>query len=264
MDLFKESTFVNIKAVPKTQLKKFDYQTIAFVLGTHNLNFPSLCVTINGELLFSAHQPVTLCQQLEDEWQTYYFYTRQPMLAIWDQIVTQSIQEAQTSLGQFRAPLRVATCGGYSFWSPNPGNHFGLWFFTPTCQHIQVHDDQVDFTTTDKLGHTTNWTGRRQNGESHLVAQARVDILADYVLRKATLTHKVALQLAGNILTQQHMNVKGYPRVDLPPLFPLNKWFYQEDLSATLNVLYGHSPELAANRIGLLHKYQEKKDEKTD
>ena len=264
MDLYKESTFINVNAAPKMQLKKFDYQTIAFVMGTHHLNFPSLCVTINGELFFSPHQPVTLCQQLEDEWQAYYFYTRQPILNIWDQIVAQSVKEAQTNLGQFRAPLRVATCGGYSFWSPNPGNHFGFWFFTPTCQDILVHDDQVDFTTTDRIGHTIHWTGRRQTGEAHLVTQARVDILADYVLRKATLTHKVALQLAGNILVQQRMNLKGSPRVDLPPLFPLDKWFYQEDLSATLSVLFGHSPELTAKRIELMHNYQEKKDEKTD
>lgn len=250
MDLFKESIFVNVNAVPKTQLQKFDYQNIAFVMGTHHLKFPSLCVTIHGELYFSRYTPLRLCQQLEDEWQLYYFYTRQQTSDIWNQLVKQALQEGQTKLGQFRAPMRVATCGGYSFWSPNASNELGLWFFTPTCQDIKVRDGrEVDFITTDETGQVTHWTGKRQFGESPLVSQARVEILSDYVLRKAVLTHKVALALAGNILAQQGMQLKDYPPIDVQPMFPLDEWFYDQDLKATLDVLYGHSPELAAQCI---------------
>lgn len=263
MDLYQESTRIKIPTQPKTLLKKFDYQTIAFVLGTHLIRFPTVCVTIHGGLLFSRYTPVALCQQLEDEWQIYYFYTRQQTLDLWDQTVVNALVEGQTKLGQYHGPLRVATCGGYSFWTPNPGNKFGFWFFTPTCQNIKVHDNQVDFTTTDENGQITHWTGKRQNGESHLITQARLDTLADFVWRKAALTHKVALQLAGNILTQQTLNIEGYSRIDMQPMFPLDKSFYEEDLNATLDVLSGHAPELAKNRIASIYNIQNKITKKT-
>lgn len=261
MELLKGNKLISLDSSPYAELQDFSDRDIAFVLGIDHAGMHSLCVTESGTLLVSRRKPASLCHQLERNWQLYLLGTRIETVEAWKKILKQATDAVKPSLAQFPSPLRVATCGTRSFWSPNPTNEAGLWFFTPTCHHIQVKGEHVEFTTKYR-GHTTHWAARMGAGVALPVSQARVDLLREFVDRKAEATQRFALTLIGQLLFDQGIHLKQYPRAQTTPQFPLSKWFFEHDRDLVMTLIFGRSGGESGDFIEMLYDAQVKKDEK--
>ena len=239
MELLKESELVKIKSLPKDILKDIQAHEIAFVLGIDEAEFHSLIVTMAGDMSFSHSKPKDLCRQLERQWQLYVLPTRRAVLQAWQKTLESVDNEVKPKLGQFSAPLQVASCGTRSFWSPRPRNALGLWFFTPMCQNIEILHDQVTFTTSSKH-EVIHWAARIKAGLPLPVSQARVDLLAEFVARKAEATQKVALQYLGQLTFDQGIAFSNYPHVSIKPIFPLGIGFIRDDFDFLITFIVGN------------------------
>lgn len=239
MELLKESELVKIESLPKPVLEDIQAHEIAFVVGIDEAEFHSLIVTMAGDMSFSRSKPKDLCRQLERQWQLYVLPTRQAVLQAWQKTLDNVDDEVKPKLGQFSAPLQVATCGPRSFWSPRPRNALGLWFFTPMCQSIEIHDDQVTFITgsNDDVIH---WAARIKAGLPLPVSQARVDLLAEFVARKAEATQKVAANYLGQLAFDQGIALSDYPDVPIQPVFPLGIGFIKADFDFLITFIVGN------------------------
>lgn len=239
MELLKESELVKIDSLPKSILKDIQAHEIAFVVGIDEAEFHSLIVTMAGDMSFSHSNPKYLCRQLERHWQLYVLPTRRAVLQAWQKTVADADDEVRPKLGQFSAPLQVATCGPRSFWSPRPRNALGLWFFTPACQNIEIHHDQVTFTTSSK-DEVIHWSTRIKAGVPLPVSQARVDLLAEFVARKAEATQKVASKYLGQLTFDQEIALANYPHTPIEPLFPLGIGFIKDDFEFLITFIVGN------------------------
>lgn len=239
MELLKESELVKINSLPKHILKNIQAHEIGFVVGIDEAEFHSLIVTMAGDMLFSRSKPKDLCRQLERQWQLYVLPTRRAVLQAWQKTLDSVDDEVKPKLGQFSAPLRVATCGPRSFWSPRPRNALGLWFFTPMCQNIEIHRDQVTFTTSSKDA-VIHWAARIKAGVPLPVSQARVDLLAEFVERKAEVTQKVASKYLGQLAFDQGIALSDYPHVPIKPVFPLGIGFIKDDFDFLITFVVGN------------------------
>lgn len=254
MELLKSSHLVDISALPKHRLQDFNARDIAFVVGINEVGFHSLVVTESGDMSFSVHKPAALCRQLERQWQMYVLPARRATLQAWRQTLKDATDDVKPKLGQFRAPLRVATCGTRSFWSPNPNNELGLWFFTPSCQNIEIHSDKVTFNTHSGKS-VIEWAARIKEHVPLPVSQARVDLLAEFVVRKAALTQRSAVKLLGQLAFDQGIQVPGYPVTQAEPQFPLKMWFLKEDVAFIVALIFGNSEEKLGAFILALEKF---------
>lgn len=268
MELLKESELVQINSLPKRILKDIQAHEIAFVVGIDEAAFHSLIVTMAGDMSFSLSKPKDLCRQLERQWQLYVLPTRRAVLQAWQKTLDTVSDDAAPKLGQFHAPLRVATCGPRSFWSPRPRNALGLWFFTPSCQNIEINGDQVTFTT-ETNHRPIHWAARIKVGVPLPVSQARVDLLAEFVARKAEVTQKLALSYLGQLAFDQGVAPLEYPHVPVEPVFPLGIWFIKSDFAFLMNFIIGNTAvkldefqtqfELFLNKIETRQQEKEKK-----
>lgn len=239
MELLKESELVKIKSLPRHRLKDAQAHEIAFVVGIDEAEFHCLIVTMAGDMSFSRSKPKNLCRQLERQWQIYVLPTRRAVLQAWQKTLGDADDEVKPKLGQFSAPLQVATCGPRSFWSPRPRNALGLWFFTPACQNIEIHHDQVTFTTSSK-NEVIHWAARIKAGVPLPVSQARVDLLAEFVARKAEATQKVAAKYLGQLAFDQGIALSDYPHVLIEPVFPLGIGFIKADFDFLIAFIIGN------------------------
>lgn len=266
MELFKESVIVPIKSIPKFVLNDIQAHDIAFVVGIDEAGFRSMIVTRAGEMSFSPSKPKDLCWQLERQWQLYVLPTRRAVLQAWQKTLDEVDDEVKPKLGQFSAPLQVATCGQRSFWSPRPRNALGLWFFTPICQNIEIHFDQVTFTTSSE-DEVIHWAARIKEGVPLPVSQARVDLLAEFVARKAVAAQKVAVNYLGELLFDQGTLLPAYPHVPIDPVFPLGMAFIRDDFEFLITFILGDVNDKLAEfdkKLKVFFKKQAKREaEKT-
>lgn len=239
MELLKESELVKIKSLPKDILEGIQAHEIAFVVGIDEAEFHSLIVTMSGDMSFSRSRPKNLCRQLERQWQLYVLPTRRAVLQAWQKTLEDSDDRVKPKLGQFSAPLQVATCGPRSFWSPRPRNALGLWFFTPACQNIEIHRNQVTFTTSSK-DEVIHWAARIKAGVPLPVSQARLDLLAEFVARKAEATQKVASNYLSQLAFDQGIALSNYPHVPIEPVFPLGIGFIKDDFDFLVTFIVGN------------------------
>lgn len=239
MELLKESELIKFKSLPKDILKEIQAHEIAFVVGIDDAEFHSLIVTRTGDMLFSRSKPKDLCRQLERQWQLYVLPTRRAVLQAWQKTIEDADDRVKPKLGQFSAPLQVATCGPRSFWSPRPRNALGLWFFTPICQNIEIHNDQVTFTT-EADQQVIHWAAQIKASVPLPVSQARLDLLAEFVARKAEATQKVASQYLGQLAFEQEIALSNYPHVPIEPVFPLGIGFIKNDYDFLISFIVGN------------------------
>lgn len=98
------------------------------------------------------------------------------------------------------------------------------------------------------------------------VSQARVDILADFVARKAVIIQTYAQALLGQLARDQDLQLDAYPAGQLAPQFPLSRWFLQDehqaDLQLIANLIFGRSADETGGFIERLYKMQHENDEK--
>jgi hypothetical protein len=254
MELLKSSQKVDVAALPKYRLQDFNARNIAFVVGINEAGFHSLAVTESGRMSFSVHKPAALCRKLERQWEMYVLPTRRATLEAWRQTLKHTTDDVKPKLGQFRAPLRVATCGTRSFWSPNPNNELGLWFFTPSCQNIEIHRDKVTFNTHSSK-RVIQWAARIKEGVPLPVSQARIDLLSEFVARKAAITQRTAVKLLGQLAFDQGIQVPGYPATQAEPQFPLKMWLLKEDVAFIVALIFGNSEEKLGIFIQALEKF---------
>ena len=265
MNLFKESKPVSYTMRHRPLLTNFNDAHIAFVVGIKVKPYHAVCVTKAGRLLFSKQTPATLCSILERIWQIYRIPTYRQVIEAWAQTMAQDGPAVRPSLHQFPGPLRVASCGRRSFWSPNPNNEAGLWFFTPACSAIEIHGNAVTFQT-QTGSRVIHWSAKLEAETPLPVSQARVDLLAEFVSRKALIIQTYAQALLGQLAQDQGLQLKHYPAAHPAPQFPLSRWFLQEahqpDLQLLINMIFGRSADETGEFIETLANLQQENDEK--
>ncbi|WP_125711231.1 hypothetical protein [Lacticaseibacillus porcinae] len=259
MELRRGSQLITVPKHPKL-LVEFNFHQIAFVMGLSHPKFQALCVTNAGEYFYSEQTPEALCRNLEARWQDYYLNTRRQYKETWEQVYHHALESWENKLGQLKNPLRVASCGKHSFWSADPANPYGIWFFTPGCEAIEIEHGKLHFMTHSANDQVISWTAQPKTGEKPLVSPLQLSLLMDYVSRKALIVYTYAIANLGNKLDDLDIELPPFHPTPVAPQFPIRKWFFDQDIDATYSFLIARSGGEGGAAIEALANKQEEKD----
>lgn len=261
MLLTKASKPVDYHTVPTVPLTQFNDPDIAFVVGIIHPQYKSYCVTKAVGFYASTQTPEQLCRILETAWTRYELWTHHDVHTSWVNLQAQTPQAVQAQLRKFQGPMRVASCGKRSFWSPRPYAKTGLWFFTPACQHIVLHQQFVEFTT-HAHGQDLYWQAALEDHGNLPVSAAALNVLRQFVVQKAAIVQAFAYQEATEILHDQEVSVPGYDFFGTRPRFPISAELFRTDVSFLGRTLLGeHYLDATKFRANQLVEWATSKDE---
>lgn len=266
MLLSKETKLINYRSVPTVPLTQFDDADIAFVVGVIHPRYKALCVTKAGGFFASPLTPQQLCDQLDAAWVHYSLWTHHDFHTAWVNLTTTAPVAVVKQLKQFQGPMRVASCGKRSFWSPRPYYKQGVWFFTPACQHIVLHDKAVTFTT-QAHGQEIHWAAFDEHDRRLPVRPETLAALMHYVDQKAAIIQAFAHQESAELLRDQEIVVPGFEFSHRQSLYPLPAILFQQDVDFIGHTLLGehYLPATKARADQLVAwANREKEDKKTN
>lgn len=228
MLLTKEFKPVDYHTVPVVPLTQFNDPDIAFVVGIIHRKYKSYCVTKAGGFYASTQTPEQLCRILDAAWTRYDLWTHHDVHTSWVNLQADASAAVQAQLKKFQGAMRVASCGKRSFWSPRPYAKTGLWFFTPACQDIVIHQKFVQFTT-HAHGQDIHWQAALEDDANLPITPATLAVLMRFVEQKAAIVQAFAHQEATEILHDQEITVPGYDFTKTQLRYPIGAELFRTD-----------------------------------